>query len=207
MTAAARSPTRRQAERARGLRRPRRGPALLWQSGEMRLHEAVDELQARRRARRLVAELGQDECSGSSPRRSAKFVGCAMMRLRIGSPHCLKDGKGRSRFRSSPMLSPHCEGDPASARCHAYDEMQCAPMLLHQIGHPIGGNVRDPRPLTDEDVTDIQKWLQHAGLDRIGRETGARRHRLLCPRARLSSRCATISTACSGTASSGSITG
>ena len=32
-------------------------------------------------------------------------------------------------------------------------------------------HVLDPRPLTDCDVTEIQKYLQHAGLDRIGRES------------------------------------
>jgi predicted P-loop ATPase len=52
----------------------------------------------------------------------------------------------------------------------AYDEMQCVPMLLHQIGQPIDGDLTGPRPLTDKDVGDVQKWLQHAGLDRIGRE-------------------------------------
>jgi predicted P-loop ATPase len=62
------------------------------------------------------------------------------------------------------------EGDPHLRDAIAYDEMQCTPMLLHQIGQLIGGTVDDPRPLTDFDITEIQKYLQHAGLDRIGRE-------------------------------------
>jgi predicted P-loop ATPase len=38
-----------------------------------------------------------------------------------------------------------------------------------KVGYPIGGDLVDQRPLTDTDVTEIQKWLQHAGLERIGR--------------------------------------
>jgi hypothetical protein len=41
----------------------------------------------------------------------------------------------------------------------AYDEILCAPMLLHEIGEPLFGNVREPRPLTDKDVIDIQEWM------------------------------------------------
>ena len=62
------------------------------------------------------------------------------------------------------------ENDSALRDCLAYDEMACTAMLLHQVGYPIGGDLVDPRPLTDTDVTEIQKWLQHAGLERIGRQ-------------------------------------
>src|SRR5262245_25024476 len=89
------------------------------------------------------------------------------------APHwfaqCLKDSKGRPL----PILAnafAALEGDPHLRDAIAYDEMQCAPMLLHQIGQLIGGEVVDPRALTDCDVTEVQKYLQHAGLDRIGRE-------------------------------------
>jgi predicted P-loop ATPase len=46
-----------------------------------------------------------------------------------------------------------------------------APILLHQIGAPIGGDLQEPRPLTDKDVCDIQEFLQKAGLERIDRVT------------------------------------
>jgi predicted P-loop ATPase len=62
------------------------------------------------------------------------------------------------------------ENDPAMRDALAYDEMARMPMLVHQVGYPIGGNVVEPRPLTDADVSEIQQWLQHAGLDRIGRQ-------------------------------------
>jgi predicted P-loop ATPase len=91
------------------------------------------------------------------------------MRAQHWLSHCLKDAKGKPL----PILAnafTALEHDPQLRDAIAFDEMQCAPMLLHQIGHPIGGDLRDPRPLTDKDVTDIQKYLQDAGLERIGRE-------------------------------------
>jgi predicted P-loop ATPase len=58
--------------------------------------------------------------------------------------------------------------DPALCGALAYDQMLCAPMLMHPIGNPL--SVEGLRPLTDKDVTDIQDYLQHAGLKRIGRD-------------------------------------
>src|SRR5262245_59363914 len=90
------------------------------------------------------------------------------------APHwmerCIKDGRGKPL----PNLANACialEQDPAIRDALAYDEMLCTPMLLHQVGFPIGGDLRESRSLTDEDVCELQKWMQHAGLDRIGRET------------------------------------
>ena len=61
--------------------------------------------------------------------------------------------------------------DPAVIDAFAYDEMLCAPMLMHQIGAPLSGSITEPRPLTDKDVTDLQEWMQDAGLKRIAHET------------------------------------
>src|SRR5262249_7095507 len=38
-------------------------------------------------------------------------------------------------------------------------------------GQRVGGGVGEPRPLTDKDVTDIQEWMQNAGLKRIAHQT------------------------------------
>jgi predicted P-loop ATPase len=61
--------------------------------------------------------------------------------------------------------------DPAVRDAFGYDEMLHAQTLLHEIGEPLLGSVREPRPLTDKDVTDIQEWMQGAGLKRIAHET------------------------------------
>lgn len=82
---------------------------------------------------------------------------------------CITDGKGRPL----PVLANAIaiiENDPAMRDALAYDQMACTAMLLHQVGYPIGGNLVDSRPLADADVTEIQNWLQHAGLERIGRQ-------------------------------------
>jgi predicted P-loop ATPase len=89
------------------------------------------------------------------------------------APHwlarCLKDSKGKP-LPIVANASAALEGDPHLRDAIAYDEMQCAPMLLQNVGDLIGGMIDDLRPLTDCDVTEIQKYLQHAGLERIGRE-------------------------------------
>jgi predicted P-loop ATPase len=82
---------------------------------------------------------------------------------------CIKSDKGKPL----PILANAyiaIEHDPALRDALAHDEMLRTVMLLHQIGTPIGGDLKDPRPLTDQDIGDVQKWLQHAGLEHIGRE-------------------------------------
>jgi predicted P-loop ATPase len=61
--------------------------------------------------------------------------------------------------------------DPAVRDALGYDEMLRAPTLMHDIGRPIGGDLLEPRPLTDKDVTAIQEWMQCAGLKRIAHQT------------------------------------
>ena len=83
---------------------------------------------------------------------------------------CIKDGKGKPIPNvANAIIALECDADIRDAL--AYDEMLRAPILVHQPGIPIGGDTVEPRPLTDEDVTDIQKWMQHAGLERIPRGT------------------------------------
>jgi predicted P-loop ATPase len=83
---------------------------------------------------------------------------------------CIKDHKGRPIANvANAILALEGAADVRDAL--GYDEMLRAPVLIHQPGIPIGGDVLEPRPLTDEDVTDIQKWMQHAGLERIPRQT------------------------------------
>ena len=65
--------------------------------------------------------------------------------------------------------------DPAWAGVLAYDEMQRAVMLLKPVprygGQQAGGQF--PRPITDNDVTYAQEWLQIAGIPQVGTATVA----------------------------------
>ena len=61
--------------------------------------------------------------------------------------------------------------DPVVRDAFGCDEMLQAPMLMHEIGVPLGSNISEPRPLTDKDVIDLQEWMQNAGLKRIAYQT------------------------------------
>ena len=47
--------------------------------------------------------------------------------------------------------------------------MLCAPVLRQPIGQPL--ILFTPRPLADNDVIELQEWMQRSGLPRIARET------------------------------------
>jgi hypothetical protein len=64
---------------------------------------------------------------------------------------------------------------PEIAEAFKFDEMMCAPILFGGLPVAPGGERASsgllPRPVTDGDVSQLQEWLQHAGLPKIGRET------------------------------------
>jgi predicted P-loop ATPase len=60
-------------------------------------------------------------------------------------------------------------GDPAVQDAFAFDEMLRIPMLMHAIGAPL--DTFEPRPVTDCDVIELQRWMQANRLTRIARET------------------------------------
>jgi predicted P-loop ATPase len=62
-------------------------------------------------------------------------------------------------------------GDPAIQDALAFDEMLRMPVLCHDIGEPLQFGQVIPRPITDDDVTDFQRYIQAAGLNRIARES------------------------------------
>jgi len=60
--------------------------------------------------------------------------------------------------------------DPAIAQAFAYDKMMQASMLRHALPESKEEGGTFPRPVTDNDVTALQEWLQNAGLHRIGKD-------------------------------------
>ena len=77
----------------------------------------------------------------------------------------LGDGKNPKPLPNLANALIALRNDPGMQDALGYDEMLRAPMLLHEIGAPLGGGTTVPRPLTDKDVTDIQEWMQFAGLN------------------------------------------
>jgi predicted P-loop ATPase len=84
---------------------------------------------------------------------------------------CIKgDGKDAKPLAIVANALRALRNDPAVQDAIAYDEMARACMLMHEIDQPLNGNLSEPRPLTDQDVIDIQEWMQAAGLKRLARE-------------------------------------
>jgi predicted P-loop ATPase len=83
----------------------------------------------------------------------------------------LGDGKNPKPLAIVANTLKALRNDPMVRDALGYDEMLRVPMLLHEIGLPISGNLLNPRPLTDKDVTVIQEWMQDAGLKRIAHQT------------------------------------
>lgn len=80
---------------------------------------------------------------------------------------CLTDDKGKIL----PVLANALialRSAPEIREVLAYDEMLCASVLTA----PLPGEDHLPavRPVTDVDVSRMQEWLQHAGLQRIGKD-------------------------------------
>ena len=114
------------------------------------------------------------------------------------------DGKNPRPLPNLANALTALKNDPGLRDAVAYDEMLCAPMLLHAIGDSLSNT--GVRPLTDKDVADIQDYMQHAGLKRIGRDDV--RHAVEFMRSTIrTTRCATISLGCSGTDSRASTCG
>ena len=62
---------------------------------------------------------------------------------------------------------------PEAKSTFAFDEMQCASVLLRELpiapgGECVGGPL--PRLVRDVDVSQLQEWLQHCDLPKIGRD-------------------------------------
>ena len=84
------------------------------------------------------------------------------------------DDRGRPlAVLANAMLA--LRGAPELADALTFDEMMRAPILNRQL--PLAdGAMRTtagalPRPIQDTDASQLQEWLQHAGLPKIGRDT------------------------------------
>lgn len=89
----------------------------------------------------------------------------------------LADMLADERGRALPILANimiALRSAPELADAFSYDEMLRAPILSREL--PIAPGAEPavagplPRPVRDTDVSQLQEWLQHKGLSKIGRE-------------------------------------
>ena len=81
---------------------------------------------------------------------------------------CIKGETGKPIANVANALAA-LHSDPAICTAFSYDEMLCSTLLLHEIG---GSSEQfKARPLTDNDIVDVQSWMQRAGLKHISRGT------------------------------------
>ena len=82
----------------------------------------------------------------------------------------MSDGKNPKPLPVVANALRALRNDPMVRDSFGYDEMLRAVVLLHEIGQPLMGNLAEQRPVTDEDVTNLQEWMQNAGLKRIAHQ-------------------------------------
>jgi predicted P-loop ATPase len=81
---------------------------------------------------------------------------------------CMRNSKGAPLANLANILIA-LRGEPLLKDCFAYNEMLEISILVK----PLPGAATDgfkPRPITDEDQSNVQDWLQHHGLPNIGRD-------------------------------------
>jgi predicted P-loop ATPase len=87
---------------------------------------------------------------------------------------CILDDKGRIVANlANAMIA--LRADPAVDDTLAFDEMEQAARLMKRLPVAPGGKHAGtdpvPRFARDEDVSQLQEWLQHQGLPRLGKDT------------------------------------
>ena len=81
---------------------------------------------------------------------------------------CLKSKNGRVLpILANVMIA--LRSDPVFRNIIARDDMFAGPMLMRPLPDSTIAATAMPRPLTDDDVTEVQVWLQRAGL-RVGKD-------------------------------------
>jgi predicted P-loop ATPase len=97
---------------------------------------------------------------------------------------CLRDERGRVVANLANVLIA-LRSAPELVSAFAVDEMLCAPLVMTELPIAPGGEAPicapPPRPARDEDVSQLQEFLQHNGLPKVGKDTA---HQAVDQRAR-----------------------
>jgi predicted P-loop ATPase len=90
----------------------------------------------------------------------------------LSGKEMVKDDRGRLVSNVANVLTVLRSASDVE-QCFSYDEMLCVTMLTAPLPTPSGGIANEaegPRPIRDTDMTQLQEWLQHIGLPKIGRD-------------------------------------
>ena len=120
----------------------------------------------RREARQAISDPVKIESAMprrySGPERAAWLKGC------------ICDERGRVIANVANVMLALREA-PDLLDVFAFDEMLAAPILMKDLplapGAEPPGGAPPPRPVRDEDVSQLQEWLQHAGMPKVAKET------------------------------------
>jgi len=86
---------------------------------------------------------------------------------------CIKDERGRAVPNLANLLVA-LRAAPELAGAFAYDEMLRATIRMKELPVALGGQSANsdplPRPVRDTDVSQLQEWLQHKGMPKIGKD-------------------------------------
>jgi hypothetical protein len=86
---------------------------------------------------------------------------------------CIKDDRGRVVSNLANLLVG-LRAAPELVGAFAFDGMQRAPILMKELPVAPGGNAGNnehlPRMVRDTDVSQLQEWLQHMGMPKIGKD-------------------------------------
>lgn len=85
---------------------------------------------------------------------------------------CLRDDRGVPIPNLANAMSA-LRNAPDLADIFSYDEMLCASVMTREAPEPGGppGSSVPTRPVTDNDVSRVQEWIQTAGIPRMGKDT------------------------------------
>jgi predicted P-loop ATPase len=87
---------------------------------------------------------------------------------------CLRDGRGHIVANLANVLIA-LRAAPELLGALAYDEMLCAPLLMIELPIAPGAEAPicapPPRQVRDEDVSQLQEFLQHNGMPKVGKDT------------------------------------
>jgi predicted P-loop ATPase len=122
-----------------------------------------------------IARPGVDATPESrSGRKSSRSSGTRKPTVPLPKDQIVTDERGRLVANVANVLAVLRNVSDVE-RCFAYDEMRCAAVLVAPLPSVTGkieneADERGIREVRDTDATQLQEWLQHVGLPKIGRE-------------------------------------